>query len=449
MSRLLRPLVLALAVLAFASNAEASFDLSGAWLAVPETTWVHRLDFVQSSGTVVHRTLPTLSGWLPWAGSIDEQTGNFHLEFQPWNLGCEDAWTMDGTVADDGRTFTATLHYGELVQDGCASVDICVMKTEQILGTRCGNGALEPWEQCDFGGAADGDCCSSTCALEPAGGACPSDANDCTSDTCSSDGRCEHLPVAGACSEPHGCGRGECDAGECVLTEFSPAETSCERDASVCTPDTCDGAGNCQAGEWKNCPCGICTSEHGCVRPPPGTCTWPYRPCRTDLVDSADLRLQVGRQPARNRFHLDLRTEYEPDFVPGDPVSDGTSYLVCVYADDGEVSRPVFHARIPGGGTCAGKDCWQSTWPRNRFLYQDDAGTADGVNRMISWHEKNFQLTGRGGNLPVPPSVPPSQAWSAVLYEWGEYFVEANCWEQPLTTVRETSGFFRGEFRAP
>ena len=31
----------------------------------------------------------------------------------------------------------------------------------------CGDGVLSPGEECDDGGTVDGDCCSSTCSLEP------------------------------------------------------------------------------------------------------------------------------------------------------------------------------------------------------------------------------------------------------------------------------------------
>jgi cysteine-rich repeat protein len=54
----------------------------------------------------------------------------------------------------------------------------------------CGNGIVEAGESCDDGNTTDGDCCSSTCALEAAGSAC-SDGNACTqSDVCDGAGRC-------------------------------------------------------------------------------------------------------------------------------------------------------------------------------------------------------------------------------------------------------------------
>src|SRR5262245_22018910 len=51
---------------------------------------------------------------------------------------------------------------------------------------RCGNGVIDAGEACDDGNIADGDCCSSTCAITNEAGACD-DGNVCTdTDTCSS-----------------------------------------------------------------------------------------------------------------------------------------------------------------------------------------------------------------------------------------------------------------------
>ena len=99
----------------------------------------------------------------------------------------------------------------------------------------CGNGIVEPGEQCDDGNLAGGDGCSAACAIETcyhcsgggagscsqssAGTACADDGNACTDDLCD---------AAGACTHPN-----------------IPAGTICPDDGNVCTDDQCDGGGNC------------------------------------------------------------------------------------------------------------------------------------------------------------------------------------------------------------
>lgn len=53
----------------------------------------------------------------------------------------------------------------------------------------CGDGAVNLGEDCDDGNVVDGDCCSSLCAAEPAGGPC-ADGNACTVDQCDGSGGC-------------------------------------------------------------------------------------------------------------------------------------------------------------------------------------------------------------------------------------------------------------------
>ena len=54
----------------------------------------------------------------------------------------------------------------------------------------CGNGQVDPGEQCDDGNSVNGDCCSSTCQFEPLNSSC-NDHNPCTSgDRCTGTGVC-------------------------------------------------------------------------------------------------------------------------------------------------------------------------------------------------------------------------------------------------------------------
>jgi len=58
----------------------------------------------------------------------------------------------------------------------------------------CGNGVLDPGEQCDAG-AANGtlaSCCTATCQFQPGGTPCTDDNNPCTTDSCDSAGGCRH-----------------------------------------------------------------------------------------------------------------------------------------------------------------------------------------------------------------------------------------------------------------
>jgi cysteine-rich repeat protein len=56
--------------------------------------------------------------------------------------------------------------------------------------TACGNGVLDPDEQCDDGNAQDGDCCSATCTTTAADGVACDDGNACTTATECRGGSC-------------------------------------------------------------------------------------------------------------------------------------------------------------------------------------------------------------------------------------------------------------------
>ena len=119
------------------------------------------------------------------------------------------------------------------------------LNAAQTVQLACGNGVVDPGEQCDDGNVADGDCCSATCQLDAAGTEC-SDGDACTlGDTCNATGGClggspvvctvlDQCHVAGVCNPATGV----------CSNPNKPDDTVCD-DSSLCTTgETCQ-AGTC------------------------------------------------------------------------------------------------------------------------------------------------------------------------------------------------------------
>src|SRR5262249_9001303 len=122
--------------------------------------------------------------------------------------------------------------------------------TGAIIATKCGNGVIDPLENCDDGNQADGDCCSARCRLDPAGTAGTGGGNERTDDVCNATGTCTHMPIAAPCDDGNACTIGDaCSAGMCVPGSPAPAGTACTSDGTVlCTDAVCgagDAAGTC------------------------------------------------------------------------------------------------------------------------------------------------------------------------------------------------------------
>jgi cysteine-rich repeat protein len=110
---------------------------------------------------------------------------------------------MKGT--GDGEVFTATL------TAQCYS--------GPFTATKCGNGVIDPLENCEVGINAEGDCCSARCRVEPDGSPCD-DGNACT--------------IGDVCA-----------GGACVSGAPAPADQACNDDLNPCTADVCNATGTC------------------------------------------------------------------------------------------------------------------------------------------------------------------------------------------------------------
>ncbi len=113
--------------------------------------------------------------------------------------------TPAGFTVNDASSITTIVPAGEAVD----TVDVTVVTvggtsptsavdvftyTPSVPTPICGDGTVDPGEQCDDGAAngQPGDCCSITCTYQPAGTTCTDDGSPCTSDVCDGAGACTH-----------------------------------------------------------------------------------------------------------------------------------------------------------------------------------------------------------------------------------------------------------------
>ncbi|HEY8205969.1 MAG TPA: proprotein convertase P-domain-containing protein [Myxococcaceae bacterium] len=219
-----------------------------------------------------------------------------------------------------GQTVRLVFHLDsdEAIQLGGLAVDDVSFVT--CPPAVCGNGILEPGEQCDDGAATGGpgNCCTAgtcqfgatTVTCRPAAGACDA-VETCTgsSSVCPADGQ---LPNGASCNDGNGCSVGDtCQNGTCtsgtpvicapsdqchVAGTCNPATGLCSNpaapngttctDGSACTVgDTCQN-GTCAGGTAVTCaPLDQCHVAGTC-NPSTGACSTPAAPNGTGCTDA-------------------------------------------------------------------------------------------------------------------------------------------------------------------
>jgi len=177
------------------------------------------------------------------------------------------------TSCDDGNPCTQDVKVGSACQTACAFTAVTApvngdgccppganSQTDSDCPPSCGNGVLEPGEQCDTG--------------IPAGqwGGCPTscdDGNPCTTDTLAGSGCAATCAHVNTCSTKD-CGNGKLDPGEwCDVAIGAGQPGSCPKscdDGDPCTKDNLGGA-DCLA-KCTNVPISVPVGGDGCC--PPG-----------------------------------------------------------------------------------------------------------------------------------------------------------------------------------
>ena len=136
----------------------------------------------------------------------------------------------------------------------------------------CGDGILDPGEDCDDNNTNDGDCCSSTCQFEADGSVCNDDGDVCNGvDTCDGAGTCE-------IGTPLVCDNGDlCDGAETCdpLVGCQPGTPLVCDNGNVCDGnETCDPVSGCQPGtslecdDGDDCTADSCDEVAGCINDP-------------------------------------------------------------------------------------------------------------------------------------------------------------------------------------
>jgi cysteine-rich repeat protein len=247
---------------------------------------------------------------------------------------------------------------------------------------RCGNGVIDSGEACDDGNIANGDCCSSTCAVTNDGSGCD-DGNVCTdTDTCSS-GACVGSPVTDGspCDDDNPCTSDDCQSGTCVGT---PAPASL------------------------------------CKLPPSLKGQLVMKDKTPDKGDQVVWKWTKGADTSLAEL--------------GDPINTD-DYFFCVY---GAGPTLLFSARVPVGGTCHGVACWKPAGTTG-FAYKDKDRTPDGAEKLSlksgTGGAAKAQFKGKAELLVMPALGSFPQPIRAQLRRSGG----ATCWETVFSNAPLTN----------
>ncbi len=143
--------------------------------------------------------LPLSSNGLDWLvlrynanGTLDSTFGTGgHLTL---SIGTDSDFAHDILRQSDGKIVVVGSGFGVDGDPGRFAI--------ARFGGNCGNGIINPGEQCDDGNAVDGDCCSRGCQAEAAGISCSGNTSLCKLNQCDGAGHCGRSFAASGCLQP-------------------------------------------------------------------------------------------------------------------------------------------------------------------------------------------------------------------------------------------------------
>ncbi|MFH1426462.1 MAG: DUF4215 domain-containing protein, partial [Candidatus Kerfeldbacteria bacterium] len=193
---------------------------------------------------------------------------------------CDDGNNVDGDGCSASCTLPNACNSTCTDEIGCANDLSCVdgacrnpvcSTEDDCVCAACGDGTLDPGEQCDDGNNVDGDGCSVACTVPSICNATCTTEFGCGDDLVCSDGQCRNTQCTteGDCICPL-CGDGNLDDGEACDDGNNIDGDGCEADCRI--PDSCDsvctdeiGCGDdlvCSDGACRN---PSCTAEGDCI----------------------------------------------------------------------------------------------------------------------------------------------------------------------------------------
>lgn len=269
---------------------------------------------------------------------------------------CGNGVVDPGEECDDGNRVDG---------DGCDS---------NCTRTACGNGILTAGEDCDDGNLTAGDCCSPACRFESAGTTCAADGNFCTDDVCDGTGRCTHPNNTLSCDVLDPCSSG-----------------------NRCTNGVCTGGHGCD-------PCLTCFAGVGCRIPPDV--------CQAAAPGGASLALRSSADDAKDGLGSRWTSSGTGDVADFGMPDLGTDFRMCVY--DAQ-EHAVLSAIAGGDGTCGRRDCWRRT--ATGWVFRNTGRTPiGGITRVLlragGPGKARIDVVGRGPDLHLatPPLTTPVRA---------------------------------------